>query len=356
MDVSKLLGIMNNAGAASGASVQYKRRSEDGSVVFDTDEKDMERADFQLKMAQLARMVEHLPRKEKLAFSTQMRQKGNLKYAEKVFEEAEELYMQSLVGLDFGGGDDSSLAEARTAVQVPVLCNLAACALHTRKFLRCVLLCDIAIGLETETANKEQSEAGGEEAATPPTPPPVVSPVLWKAHSRKGAAQLELGDFSEARASLREAAAVAPSEASQKAVRCELRRLHEAEKKHKASNQKQRAAFSKAMDRGDSLYDGAPKTRAVSTLHEALSTKTRKPDAANLDYDKSSLVKQTNRSDAVRSKYSASVELSATAAADNEHGLSAYATVALKMGLGLYIAYALFADLLDWRREVPGEL
>jgi hypothetical protein len=118
MGVSKLLGVMNKAGAASGASVQYKRRSEDGSLVMDTDDKDMERADFQLKMAQLARMVEHLPRQEKLAFSTEMRRQGNAKFTADAFEEASELYMQSLVGLDFGGGDESSLAEARTAVQV----------------------------------------------------------------------------------------------------------------------------------------------------------------------------------------------------------------------------------------------
>jgi hypothetical protein len=118
MDVSKLIALMNNAGASSGASVQYKKRSEDGSLVFDASESDMERADFQLKMAQLARMVEHLPTKEKLAFSVEMRSQGNLKFAAGEYDEASELYMQSLVGLDFGEGDASSASTACCSVQV----------------------------------------------------------------------------------------------------------------------------------------------------------------------------------------------------------------------------------------------
>lgn len=53
--------------------------------------------------------------------------------------------MQSLVGLDFGDNEESAAA-ARSNIQVPVLLNLAACALHTRRYARCVVLADAAIG------------------------------------------------------------------------------------------------------------------------------------------------------------------------------------------------------------------
>ena len=69
-------------------------------------------------MTQLAKMVEPLPRGEKLAFSHQMRMQGNAKYAAQEYDAASELYMQSLVGLDFGSGDAVSVQEARAAVQV----------------------------------------------------------------------------------------------------------------------------------------------------------------------------------------------------------------------------------------------
>jgi hypothetical protein len=146
MNVTRLMEVMNKAGAASGAEVEYKRRADDGTEVGEclesapqprncwpcgvpprwdytwwgqvgqvawrgggrlrllaavvdavaynvtacaklcicfqvpTDERDMERADLQMQLAQLGRMVGHLPREEKLAFSEavrrQVRRKG----------------------------------------------------------------------------------------------------------------------------------------------------------------------------------------------------------------------------------------------------------------------------------------
>lgn len=73
LNVNKLMSIMNKAGAASGAEVQHKKRLDDGTIVQDADEKDVERVNFEMQISQLARMVEHLPRGEKLAFSQEMR-------------------------------------------------------------------------------------------------------------------------------------------------------------------------------------------------------------------------------------------------------------------------------------------
>jgi len=43
--------------------------------MYPTDERDMERADLQMQLAQLGKMVAHLPRAEKLAFSAEARKK-----------------------------------------------------------------------------------------------------------------------------------------------------------------------------------------------------------------------------------------------------------------------------------------
>jgi hypothetical protein len=189
------------------------------------EDEEVEEASFAMRLAQLARMVAPLPPHEKAAFSAAMRAQGNAKFTEGDWSGAEELYMQSLVGLDFGTaiggitsnviddshdtagmrvdgnshqridavGDTSStstrsadldiaretddvpvtststapidiettsmttstsekavtgLTETTTAIQVPVLCNLVACALAQRKWTRAVLLADHALNLD----------------------------------------------------------------------------------------------------------------------------------------------------------------------------------------------------------------
>ena len=198
-------------------------------------------------------MVAGLSREEKLSFSLEMRKQvkapsfpalvaedgshfrdprptmrsnararlsqGNESYAEKDYAKATELYMQSLVGLDYGD-DAESREEAKKTVQVPVLTNLAICFLHQRQFHKCVALCGSALQLD---------------------------PKAWKALTRRGIARMELGDYCAARLDLREAAACAPSEGDRKAVQRELRRLQGEEKKEKEAVAKQRGAFSRAM-------------------------------------------------------------------------------------------------------------
>jgi len=193
MSIPALMAVMNKAGEASGATVEYKKRSgPDGSVIHAASEPEMEAASFQMQLAQLARMVEHLPRAEKLAFASEMRQQGNEKYAARDLEGASELWMQSLAGLDFGNGSQGHAREAAAAVQVPVLLNLAACCLESRKWTRTVLLANTAIELcraapaasagcgvsavDVAAAGVATSEA----VSAQPT-----STLEWKAHSRK---------------------------------------------------------------------------------------------------------------------------------------------------------------------------
>ena len=199
------------------------RRDASGAVTVAAEDEEVEEASFAMRLAQLARMVAPLPPPEKAAFSAAMRAQGNAKFTEGDWSGAEDLYMQSLVGLDFGTTIDSTpchntevsnmaaeedsnknlsrrsdatakspnksnqgfdtgaadskkadvlvtsasaitavssmvrsiqeeaareLASTTTAIQVPVLCNLVACALAQRKWSRAVLLADHALELD----------------------------------------------------------------------------------------------------------------------------------------------------------------------------------------------------------------
>ena len=53
----------------------------------------------------------------------------------------------------------------------------------------------------------------------------TTDPKAWKAFSRRGRAHIGLGDYKSARADLREAAAIAPTDADRRAVQQELRKL-----------------------------------------------------------------------------------------------------------------------------------
>ena len=102
--------------------MKFGHKREDGTF-FQKDERDMARADFQMQLGQLAKIVAGLAREEKLSFSYEMRKKGNAKFALKDYAGATELYMQSLVGLDFGQ-DDTDRQQVEASIQVPVLTNL----------------------------------------------------------------------------------------------------------------------------------------------------------------------------------------------------------------------------------------
>lgn len=166
------------------------RRDASGAVTVAADAREVEEASLHMRLAQLARMVGPLPADEKAAFAAAVRRQGNALFAAGDWDGATDLYMQSLVGLDFGPQSSSSaavdnaaaaaaagaesgalatesskcagkcagVAATTTAIQVPVLCNLAACALAQRQWARAVLLCDYALALD---------------------------PRAWKAHARK---------------------------------------------------------------------------------------------------------------------------------------------------------------------------
>ena len=236
MNVDQLLQMMNKAGKDNGAEVVYKRRDEDSGDVTEPTERDKQKTNFDMQMTQLAKMVSGLPTVEKLAFAAEMRRQGNERFSLGDYDGASELYMHSLVGLDFGDGSEAQRKKAEQGVQVPVLTNLAACALKSRNFGKCVSLCDAALELDANA---------------------------WKAHGRKGVAYRELGEYGRAREALRAARASiggnseaagsddtprsSERDADLRVVRQELRRLHELERRHREASQKTKKALQEAL-------------------------------------------------------------------------------------------------------------
>ena len=155
--------------------------------------------------------------------------------------------------------------------------NLAACALHSRKFARCVLLADYALALETDDtdgASLDKPGGGLTREATPASEKGAASDVhascAWKAGTRKGLALIEMGDYGAARIALREACARAHSEADQRSVRRELQRLHALEQRQRARTAHQARNLSQALggdSKGRGLYADVRK-KQVSALVE----------------------------------------------------------------------------------------
>jgi len=178
------------------------------------------------------------------------KKKGNDKFNNHDYESASELYMQSLVGLDFGNNENTK-NEAILSIQIPILNNLMACSLKLRKFYRCIILSEYAIKLDYKNES-------------------------WKSYSRKGIAYLELGEFHKARACLRDASRCANiNDIDLKSIRIELKRVQDYEKITKLETEKHRKALSSAMnsDCGSGLYVDKKK-KLVSTIDSSHSSST----------------------------------------------------------------------------------
>jgi hypothetical protein len=228
-----------------------------------------------------------------------------------------------------------------------------------------VLLCDVAIGLHT----RPDESSGAEKRLLGEKSRVASNDVIWKAYSRKGAAQLELGEFVCARASLREAASLAPLEADQRAVRRELRRLHEAEKKAKAADQKQRKAISNAMVNSlllrlgfltilnpcvpyllfkntgaVSLYD-EKKKKMVSSLHEALPEEKLRDISLGVKSSATFRGKRVSQRNSTEEKAEVQIE-------SNEKRSMRVLTILL----GVMVVYAVAADIAGLWKSGYGEL
>jgi hypothetical protein len=86
-------------------------------------------------------------RSEKLAWCREKREEGNNLYKKKMLTQALDCYVISLTGLDFGNTEEEK-KEAVLQVQVPVLCNMAACWILMKDWGKAEEICTQALTLD----------------------------------------------------------------------------------------------------------------------------------------------------------------------------------------------------------------
>lgn len=69
-----------------------------------------------------------------------MKLKGNKYYSEKNYSKAIEVYLDSLVGLDFS--DQNRISVVKTELQYPILLNIATCYYQLQDYTKGVQICD----------------------------------------------------------------------------------------------------------------------------------------------------------------------------------------------------------------------
>lgn len=178
-----MMDTFNRHLAPSGGSVQLQRKDKrTGDTYLADSEAHLDQADFELRMARTAKMLSALGPSDKLLWAVGRKNDGNGCYTRRDFKGAQQCYLDALVGLDFGESEEEK-AKAVHAVQIPVLCNLAACYVHERLWKKVVTLCEEALKLDPRCA---------------------------KALARRGQAFTALHRFAEARADLRRATELHP--------------------------------------------------------------------------------------------------------------------------------------------------
>ncbi|OLP95951.1 hypothetical protein AK812_SmicGene21891 [Symbiodinium microadriaticum] len=124
-----------------GPNCVIKRVDKDQKVIGHAEPDEMQqelvaRAATQKRLGACAEHVHHLPRKEKLQWALDLKDKANECYVQSRFEEAARLYNDCLVALDFDGKEDET-AEVVAKLQLPVCTNLAACLIEMGKYEEC---------------------------------------------------------------------------------------------------------------------------------------------------------------------------------------------------------------------------
>ena len=138
---------------------ELQRKLPDGSH-RPASEAEVAAADFQTKMKQAAEMVAMLPPQQKMQWANHQRMEGNKLFAAGELKDAMDVYLTCLVAMDQSSKDDDGNAEEDesnsiiTTVQIeeeiklPVLLNLALCALKQGMLSKAEKFCNYAIEME----------------------------------------------------------------------------------------------------------------------------------------------------------------------------------------------------------------
>ena len=184
-------------------------------------------ADMQSKIRQSAYEVQDLSSEEKLEWGRQQRREGNEFFRRKDYREAMEVYVTCLVAANIQ--KDEKVDRDQLEFVLPIMTNLAVCAVKLREFKKARSFCSFAFDLLSKSfvdGDKDQ-------------PSQVVK--LW---FLKGKANMGMGFYSEAREDFRSGLACSScTEEEANDIRRELRKLVQLNRAAKSNCKKQKLAM-----------------------------------------------------------------------------------------------------------------
>ncbi len=287
--VAEVSGDGDAAAAPTAGGFELRRQMPDGSTRR-ADEADTAVADLQSKIKQTAAVLSALNAEEKMEWARQQRAEGNTMFSRGEYTEAMDVYITCLVAMDklkqgsADKGDDSDGASSvgvfsediEREIQLPVLLNLALCALKLGTLRKAESFCNFAL----------QTSLGAD---------------CPKAYFRRGRARMLMGSYDDARSDLQRAVDLLQNvnadgsktndntarEAELKAVRKELQKLERLEvaaRKHEKVQKKNMkrlwdTAKSNAVEANGTTPDQSISSSAVdAVISESSSVKAEKSE------------------------------------------------------------------------------
>jgi hypothetical protein len=148
----------DNALSSDTGGFELQRKLPDGSH-RPANEAEVAAADFQTKMKQAAEMVAMLPPQQKLQWSKHQRTEGNKLFASGEYKEAMDVYLTCLVAMDQSSKENDGnteeecdpipTAQIEEEIKLPVLLNLALCALKLGMLSKAEKFCNHAMEMES---------------------------------------------------------------------------------------------------------------------------------------------------------------------------------------------------------------
>ena len=250
-------GIGEAAAPTTAGGFELRRQMPDGSTRR-ADEADTAVADLQSKIKQTAAVLSALNAEEKMEWARQQRVEGNKLFSREEYTEAMDVYITCLVAMDKlkqgsadKGGDSDGVSsdgvfseDIEREIQLPVLLNLALCALKLGTLRKAESFCSFAL----------QTSLGAD---------------CPKAYFRRGRARMLMGSYDDARSDLQRAVDLLQNEnadkggdsntndntareAELKAVRKELQKLERLEFAARKHEKVQKKNMKRLWDTGKS--------------------------------------------------------------------------------------------------------
>jgi len=277
--MSTAMQEFSNEGSENSPQVELHKRMPDGSSI-PVGKQAMKATDAQMMLKQTADQLAGLSPEEKLAWAKKQRLEGNQLFTEQKYQEAMDIYLTCLVAIDFKS-ENTSLSDAgndavnqhpkerrelmEREVQLPVLLNLAACALKLSQYKKGEQFCNIA--LADLSLSKENAK-------------------VWY---RRGKARMHTGQYEKAADDFKTALKLVDTDAEKNAIQKDVRKLATLRKAAKENQRKYEMAMRSVFqgsNEANRLYTDEAKpaysTLAVSSDCTGSKVEVQVPQLANL--------------------------------------------------------------------------